>query len=91
MHDKALNIAKNPKHGYQRGTVLKVYKFFDKKSSGSAVKIKIMSYQKLAEKLNLPIIRKFEKRKVHSSFKENVCGVDLVDESWHKPSKMLCR
>ena len=52
MHDKALNVAKNPKHGYQRGTVLKVYKFFDKKSSGSAVKIKIMSYQKLAEKLN---------------------------------------
>ena len=81
MHDKALNVAKSKKYGYQRGTVLKFYKSFDKKSSGSAAKIKIMSYQKVAEKLNQPIIRKFEKRKVHSSFKENVCGVDLVDES----------
>ena len=52
MHDKALNVAKSPKYGYERGTVLKVYKSFDKKSSGSAIKIKIMSYQKLAEKLN---------------------------------------
>ena len=52
MHDKALNVAKSKKYGYQRGTVLKFYKSFDKKSSGSAVKIKIMSYQKVAEKLN---------------------------------------
>ena len=33
--DKALNIAKNPKYGYQRGLASMVYKFFDKKSSGS--------------------------------------------------------
>ena len=52
MHDKALNVAKSKKYGYQRGTVLKLYKSFDKKSSGSAVKIKIMSYKKVAEKLN---------------------------------------
>ena len=32
LHDKAFNIAKNPKYeGYQRGLTLMVYKFFDKK------------------------------------------------------------
>ena len=30
--------------------------------------------QELAEKLPKPIIRKFEKRKVHSSFIENIWG-----------------
>ena len=36
MRDKAFNIAKNPKHdGYQRGLAYMVYKFFDKKSTGS--------------------------------------------------------
>ena len=30
LHDKAFNIAKNPKHdGYQRGLTSMVYKFFD--------------------------------------------------------------
>ena len=32
LHDKAFNIAKDPKHdGYQRGLASMVYKFFDKK------------------------------------------------------------
>ena len=32
LHDKAFNIAKNPKYnGYQRGLASMVYKFFDKK------------------------------------------------------------
>ena len=36
LRDKAFNIAKNPKYdGYQRGLASMVYKFFDKKSSGS--------------------------------------------------------
>ena len=36
LHDKAFNIAKNPKYdGYQRGLVSLAYKFFDKKTSGS--------------------------------------------------------
>ena len=34
LHNKAFNIAKNPKYdGYQRGFASKVYKFFDKKST----------------------------------------------------------
>ena len=37
--DKAFNIAKNPKYdGYQRGLASMVYKFFDKKASGSCIK-----------------------------------------------------
>ena len=55
------------------------YTFFDKKSSGSSVKSKIMSNQQLTEELPKPIIRKFEKRKVYSSFKDNTWGADLAD------------
>ena len=46
LHDKAFNIAKNPKYdGYQRGLASVVYKYFDKKFSGSDVKGEIMSNQ----------------------------------------------
>ena len=39
LHDKALNIAKNLECGeYQRGIASLVYKFFDKKNSGGAIK-----------------------------------------------------
>ena len=35
-----------------------------------------------------PIIRKIEKRKVHSSFIENICGADLADmQLISKPNK----
>ena len=38
LHDKAFNIAKNPKYdGYQRGLTM-AYKSFDKKSFGSGIK-----------------------------------------------------
>ena len=53
-----------------------VYKLFDKKSKGSG--IKSMSYQQLADELHKPIIRKLKKR-VDSSFKDSIWGVDLVD------------
>ena len=36
------------------------------------------NYQ-LANELHKPIIRKFKKRKVYSSFKDNISGVDLAD------------
>ena len=35
--------------------------------------------QQLAEELHKPIIRKFEKRKVCLTFKDNIWGVDLAD------------
>ena len=54
-----------------------VYKFFDKKSKGAG--IKSMPNQQLANELHKPVIRKFKKRKVYSSFKDNIWGVDLAD------------
>ena len=56
-----------------------VYKFFDKKTVGGPVKNKNIQNNELAEELHKPIIRKFEKRKVHSSFKNNIWGADLAD------------
>ena len=45
FRDKAFKIASGPKYdGYQRGLASMVYKFFDKKSSGSGVAIET-SYQ----------------------------------------------
>ena len=74
-----------------------VYKFFDKKSTGSGFK-KLKNTTKpttepsalarssfahnssiLADERHKPIIRKFNKRKVYSQFKDNTWGVDLAD------------
>ena len=38
-----------------------------------------MSNQEIAEELHKPVITKFEKWKVHSSFRDNICGADLVE------------
>ena len=44
----------------------------------------------LAEELNKPVIKKFNKRKVYSQFKDNIWGVDLVDtQSLSKKIKVL--
>ena len=67
LRDKAFKIASDPKYdGYQRGLASMVYKFFDKKSSGSGVATE-PNYQ-LANELHRQIIRKFRRRKVYSSF-----------------------
>ena len=65
-----------------------VYKLFDKKSVGSGVK-KLKDTAKpsflernsliLADELHKPVIKKFNKRKVYSQFKDNIWGVDLAD------------
>ena len=55
-----------------------VYKFFDSKVSGSGAKL-IPENEQLANELHKPIIRKFEKRRVYSTFKVNIRGVDLAD------------
>ena len=52
-----------------------VYKLFDKKSKGSGIK----ENQQLANEHHKPIIRKFKLRKVYSSFKDNIWGVDIAD------------
>ena len=54
-----------------------VYKLFDKKSSGNGI-VNKPNYQ-LANELHKPIIRKLKKRKVYSSFKDNIWDVDLAD------------
>ena len=83
LRDKAYDIASNPEYdGYQRGLVSMVYKFFDKKSIGSGT-AKPSSLERsssiLADELHKPIIKKFNKRKVYSQFKDNIWGVDLAD------------
>ena len=79
--NRAFNIAKDPKYdGYQRGLASMVYKFFDKKSEGSGINTKLIPQNRqLSKELHEPIIKKFEKRKVHASFKDNVWGADLAD------------
>ena len=73
MRDKTFEIASNPKYdGYQGGLVSMVFKFFDKISSGSGVTT-VPNYQ-LTNELHRQIIRKFKKRKVYSSFRDNILG-----------------
>ena len=67
-----------------------VYKFFDKKSAsltdkptkGSGVTTltnkSLYQNQQLADELHKPIIRKFKKTKVRSTFKDNIWGADLA-------------
>ena len=49
------------------------------KFEGNVVKSEIMSAQESAEELDKPIIRKFEKRKLHSTFVDNIWGANLSD------------
>ena len=57
LSDKAFEIARNPKYDeYQRGLASMVYKFFDKKFTGSG--IDSISNQQLADEFHKPIIRK---------------------------------
>ena len=62
-----------------------VYKFCDKKSSGSGVDTSLANksltgpnYQ-FANELHRQIIRKFKKWKIYSSFRDNILGVNLAD------------
>ena len=103
LRDKAYDIASNPKYdGYQRGLASMVYKFFDKKSTAESCSLERMGsgFKKLkntarnssilADELHKPIIRKFDKRKVYSQFKDNIWGVDLADmQSLNRKNKGL--
>ena len=79
LRDKAFKIVSDQKYdGYQRELTSMVYKLFDKKSQGSGAANNNENIQ-LADELHKPITRKFEKRKVHSSFRDNTWGSDLAD------------
>ena len=78
LRDKAFKTASDTKFdGYQRGLASMLYKLFDKKSSGSSATNK-PNYQ-FGNELHKQIIRNFRKRKVYSSFRDNIWGVDLGD------------
>ena len=67
LKGKAFKIASDPKYdGYQTGLALMLHKFFDKKSSGSGVAAE-PNYE-----LHKQIIRKLKRRKVYSSFRDNI-------------------
>ena len=70
LKDNPFKIASDPKYdGYQRGSALMVYKFFDKKSKGSGIvtspgnKLTNEPNYQLANELHKPIIIKFKKEK----------------------------
>ena len=55
-----------------------VSKFFDEKSTGSGIASNKENMQ-LADELHKPIIRKFKRRKMYSSFRDDIWGVNLAD------------
>ena len=80
LKNKPYKQATNPKYdGFQRTLASMVWKFFNEKSK------KVLEYgienKKLADELQKLIIKMFKRRKVHSSFKDNIWGVDLADMS----------
>ena len=95
LRDKAFKIASDQKYdGYQGGLTSMVYTFFDKKSQGSGCHSSSTSYRpllsasqlannkenmQLTDELHKPIIRKFKKRKLYSSFRNNIWSADLAD------------
>ena len=103
-HKDLINRTEAEYDGYQKGLTSMVYKFFDKKSTGSGFKklkntaeprALARSSSILADERHKPIIRKFNKRKVYSQFKDNIWGVDLaVMQSLSKKNKgikyLLC-
>ena len=91
LRDWAFKIAGNPKYdGYRRDLSFMVYKFFDKNSasltdkSAAGIKNDITQNQQLDEALHKPIIRKFKKRGVYLSFKNNIWGCWF---SWYPINK----
>ena len=94
LRDKAFKIANDPKYdGYQRGLASFVYKFFDKKSSGSGVANE--PHYQLANEFHRQVIQIFKRRKVYSSFRDKIWGVDLAGmQSLSKQNKgikyLLC-
>ena len=77
--DVTFKIASDQKYDrYQRGLASMVYKFFDKKSSGSGLPSNKENMQ-IANEFHKPIIRKLKKRKLYPSFRDNIWGVDLAD------------
>ena len=77
--DNVFKIASNPKYdGYQRGLASMVYMFFDKKS-----KVVLLMNQIINCQMNFinQLLKNLKKKKVYSSYRDNIWGVDLADFS----------
>ena len=77
LKNKALKIATDPRvNGYQRGLASMVCKFFNERTKGSGINLQANSLNNeiLAKELHKPIIKNFKRRKVYSSFKDNIRG-----------------
>ena len=79
LRNSAFDIASNPKHdGYQRDLASMVYKCLTRKllhSTMSGMSGKGIKNNKiLAEELHKPVIKNFNKRKVHSQYKDYIWG-----------------
>ena len=82
LKNKALKIATDPRvNGYQRGLASMVYKFFNERTKGLGIDNKgnLLVNSQLGEELHKSIIKNFKRRRVYSSFKDNIWGVDLAD------------
>ena len=82
LKNKALKIVVDPKvNGYQRSLTAMVYKFFNERTKGSGIESgnRFPENKELAEELHKPIIKNFKRRKVYSSFKDNIWGFDFAD------------
>ena len=78
LRDKAFKTAADQKYDeYQRGLASMLNKFFDKKSQQSGLANNKENIQ-LTDELHKPNM-KFEKRKVCSSFRNNIWGADLAE------------
>ena len=75
MTDRPYDITINLKYnGYQRGLVGMVCNFFDKKT-GSRVSVN----KELLQELHKSEIKKFKKRNVCDTFKDNIWAADLAE------------
>ena len=94
LRDKGFKIKSDPKYDrYRRELASIVCKIFDKKSSWSGAATE--SNDQLANELHRQIIKKYKRRKVYSSFGDNIWSVYLADmQSLRKHNKgiryLLC-
>ena len=79
LKDKAFRTTSNPNYdGYQRGLASMVCKFFGKKPKGSGISASLAKKSanepncQLVNELHKPIIRKFKKGKIYSSFRDDM-------------------
>ena len=82
LKNKAFKIATDPRvNGHQRGLASMVYEFFNERTKRSRINNKenLPVNSQLAKELHKPIIKNFKRRKVYSSFKDNIWDDDLAD------------